>query len=287
MDALAHTVPGGDLVELDDLLWVLHRLMGQAVYDFEFGQWFPCRRPYGRPRAPSRPEKVVLRIGAVKDYEGVERALAQTGFALINSRGEHLRATELPRWYPLLEDLTPKSLWFEGPPDPVAISEELGWPVFMKGARQTHRHKRSHSFIDGPVALGRALAEYAQDPVLSWQDIVCRELVPLRPVEDPDPARIPSSFEFRTFWWKGTCVGIGRYWSAGLNYTLTGTEEQAALAIASEAARRVAVPFLVVDVAQTAAGRWIVIECNDGQESGYAGVSPMGLWNAVLDLERP
>jgi len=45
------------------------------------------------------------------------------------------------------------------------------------------------------------------------------------------------------------------------------------------------VPFLVVDVAQTEAGRWVVIECNDGQESGYAGVSPFGLWQKIVDLE--
>lgn len=53
-----------------------------------------------------------------------------------------------------------------------------------------------------------------------------------------------------------------------------------------EAARRVAVPFLVVDLAQTIDGRWMVIECNDGQESGYAGVSPIGLWQRIVDYER-
>jgi len=42
------------------------------------------------------------------------------------------------------------------------------------------------------------------------------------------------------------------------------------------------VPFLVVDVAITAKGRWIVIECNDAQESGYAGVSPLALWTSIL-----
>ena len=46
------------------------------------------------------------------------------------------------------------------------------------------------------------------------------------------------------------------------------------------------VPFLVVDLAMTATGRWIVIECNDGQESGYAGVSPIGLWQTILKTEE-
>ena len=39
-------------------------------------------------------------------------------------------------------------------------------------------------------------------------------------------------------------------------------------------------------VAQTAEGQWIVIECNDGQESGYAGVSPIALWGKLIELER-
>lgn len=30
---------------------------------------------------------------------------------------EHWRASELPSWYPLLEGLTPKSLWFSRPPN--------------------------------------------------------------------------------------------------------------------------------------------------------------------------
>jgi hypothetical protein len=47
----------------------------------------------------------------------------------------------------------------------------------------------------------------------------------------------------------------------------------------------VAVPFLVVDIAQAADGRWLVIECNDGQESGYAACTPIALWQRVLDLE--
>lgn len=29
-----------------------------------------------------------------------------------------------------------------------------------------------------------------------------------------------------------------------------------------------------------------MIECNDAQESGYAGVSPLSLWQSILDLNR-
>ncbi len=133
----------------------------------------------------------------------------------------------------------------------------------------------------------QAMQVYRFDPILQWQGIVCREYVSLRrageiAVED----RIPSSFEFRTFWWKGTLVGYGRYWWESEPYGMTAAEKAAALGIAQEAARRLAVPFLVVDIAQTTKGKWIVIECNDAQESGYAGALPLSVWQNVLQIEK-
>ena len=95
--------------------------------------------------------------------------------------------------------------------------------------------------------------------------------------------KIPASFEFRTFWLFGQCVGIGRYWYE-LDYQFTKAEEQAALNIAQQAASLLKVPFLVIDVAQTQAGNWIVIECNDAQESGYAGISPYLLWENIITI---
>lgn len=53
-----------------------------------------------------------------------------------------------------------------------------------------------------------------------------------------------------------------------------------------KAAQRLAVTFLVVDIAQRSNGQWIVIECNDGQESGYAGLSPFSLWKNILAVEQ-
>jgi len=45
-----------------------------------------------------------------------------------------------------------------------------------------------------------------------------------------------------------------------------------------QVAKRLNVPFLVVDVAKAMAGRWVTIECNDAQESGYASIPPYELW---------
>lgn len=274
---------GEDLFLLEGAVWVWTRPVGVSIYDLDFEHLFACRRPWDRPSEVL----AVARVGALDDYAASHARLLEEGVRLVHDPEEYLRATRLPRWYPLLEGLTPKSLWFEGTaPDPARIEAELGWPIFMKGARQTSRHRRRLSIIEGPDDLARALEEYAQDPILGWQDVVCRRLEALRRVEDPDPERVPSSYEFRTFWWRGQLVGCGRYWWQGVDYALTDEERGPALAVAAEAARRVAVPFLVVDIAQRADGGWIVIECNDAQESGYAGVSPVALWQELVRLER-
>jgi len=188
----------------------------------------------------------------------------------------------------LLEGMTPRSVCFQGKPTLEQVKASFTWPVFMKGTRQTSRHQRKLSIIENDADFLQAMEIYALDPILDWQDVACREYVPLRALADavPDQTNIPRSYEFRTFWWKGKLVGAGRYWWEEPDYKWTPTEKAAALAVAGEAALRVNVPFLVVDIAQTADARWIVIECNDAQESGYAGVSAIGLWQTILDHEK-
>lgn len=280
---------GASLTRIEDTLWVLlpgesQRLhLHMTTYDMPFESVFACQHPWQRPQVVD----AVARIGAFSSqYEDVYSTLLQDGIKLIHTPEEHYRCSVLSQWYPLIEDLTPKSLCFHGPPKEYLIEQELGWPIFMKGERQTSYHRRKLSIIHNRQELREALALYATDPVLQWQNIACRQFIPLRLVTDDSPDRIPASFEFRTFWWKGELVGMGAYWWQVRSYSITPREQEAAIDIAQQAAERVQVTFLVIDVAQTQDGRWIVIECNDGQETGYCTASPIGLWNEVIRIER-
>jgi ATP-grasp domain, R2K clade family 3 len=77
-------------------------------------------------------------------------------------------------------------------------------------------------------------------------------------------------------------VGCGHYWYQLPAYQSDDLDH--GLAVACEAARRVQVPFLVVDIARRLEGGWIVIECNDAQEAGYVGLPPQLLWRSILDI---
>jgi len=228
----------------------------------------------------------VARIGPFGDYDEVWRATGEHGMQLVHSPEEHRRASQLSEWYPQISDLTPRSRVYDSRPSLHEVEAEFGWPVFMKGNRQTSRQRKSLAILRNRDEFEAAQQDWKRDSILRWQKVVCREFVALRAVEDPRPDRIPASFEFRTFWWKGTLVGSGRYWWEGVRYDWTEEEQAEGLSVAKEAVRRLDVPFLVVDIAQTVDGRWIVIECNDGQESGYAGASPIGLWQKIVAIER-
>ncbi len=273
--------PSLDLFVIDEVLGVVTSGPQQHTYEFHFEDFFPIRRVRGVPTKLT----AVARIGAILEYEQLHTELLSENVLLINTPHEHLLCSELGYWYPSLEGLTPRSVVFQTAPSADVIEAEFGWPIFMKGARQTSKHQRHLSIIKGREQYANAIHSYQRDPILSWQQIAIRELLQLRLIEDSDPTSIPISFEFRCFFWKGELAGFGGY-TAGVKVNISAGERAAALSLASQAAKKVRVPFMVVDVAQCANGQWTVIELNDAQESGYGCVTPIGLWQSILDLER-
>jgi hypothetical protein len=271
-----------DIFNLDDVVWIAAAPVGLPNYDFPFQTFFACRRPWQRPAKL----QAIGRFGVTTNYRDLFEQLAEQGVFLIHSPEQYLMASELTHWYPLLSDLTPRSIWFSEPPTIAEIKRSLEFPIFMKGSRQTSKHQAHLSILHTASDYERAIQHYKTDPILHWQDLVCRQFIELRPVPARQTDVISPSFEFRTFWWRGQCIGAGAYWSAFVDYDWNETEKVAALAVAEEAASRLRLPFLVIDVAQTKSGEWLVIECNDAQESGYAGISPIALWQKLIALER-
>jgi hypothetical protein len=267
-----------DLLWLEETLWVLSGAVGVPSYDFNLPNFFMCRRPWQRPTKVT----AIARFGVASNYDQLYSQLARDGIDLVHSPAQHALISELPRWYGLLKDLTPRSLWFTKPPEFALLESRLGLPLFLKGARQTSRHRAAFSIVRSEAEYTAAVNIFLTDPILHWQEFVAREFVALRPVPSEPSDKIPASFEFRSFWWQGHCVGAAPYWSS--NYAWSASEQQAALAVAREATKRLNIPFVVIDVAQTIQGDWLVIECNDAQESGYAAVSPFSLWQKMIEL---
>ena len=269
-----------ELTLVEDVLAVLSSPTGVSAYDFDFALHFASRHPYRIDGAPT----TILRLGAPDDYTSTYREAESLGLRPINNPDQHLRASELESWYPLIHDMTPRTHVFDRLPDADAIETRFRWPIFLKGSRQTSKHNPELSIIRDRDHYAQAAAMYARDPILHWQKPVVREFVALAPVPGEVPGKIRPSMEFRTFWLRGTCVGHGPYWYQVPTYRCDDLDQ--GIALAADVARRIDAPFLVVDIAKTIDGHWIVIECNDAQESGHAGIPPQRLWRSVLDRIR-
>ncbi len=264
---------------LEDRLYVISKPIGMPQYDFNFESHFICSHPVYLEKQV----KSVARMGAASDYKERFESLLGWGVELIHSPDEYNRTSYLPNWYPLISEYTPRSIWYETFPTRREIENNFNWPIFIKGERQTAKHDRTKSIIESVDDFDQLSSIWKNDPILHWQRPVIREFVPLRSVGTDKGQPFPKSYEFRTFWWKDACAGIGSYWSSEA-YAATQSDTDEILRIGSTVARAIDVTFLVIDLAMTREGQWIVIECNDGQDSGYAGVNPGIMWRKVLDI---
>ena len=140
------------------------------------------------------------------------------------------------------------------------------------------------SLYEDKLHKGLLRREWKCDSILSWQKAAVREYVMLQAIdEDSFPDLVPISYEFRFFYFEGKCMAYGPYWYMGHKYSLSKRELQDVLKLTDWAAQRLAVPFPAIDVAKTSSGEWIIIEVNDAQESGFAGVNPLVLWNNTIE----
>lgn len=102
-----------NLFLVNDLLWMVTKPTGKAIYDFQLEHFFRCEHKWQLPSSIL----AVARVGARHDYAAFYEAMEQSGVRLIHSPSEHDRCSELPHWYPLIADLTPRSRWFSAMPD--------------------------------------------------------------------------------------------------------------------------------------------------------------------------
>lgn len=261
---------------------ILDRKTHNDTYDFDFRNYYDCRSVVSENDAP-----VLLHIGAIDDYAGIAAEMNKLGMKLLIPETEHLRCSTIEKWYPSLKAKTPLTKIYDTLPELSDLLEDFSFPVFIKGNRQTNRHKKSHCIIEDAEAYEALRKEWKNDVILSWQKAAVREFVPLQTVDSTSfPDMVPISYEFRFFYFEGKCMGYGPYWNFGRSYSMNAEDFAEAAALADWAAERMAVTFLAIDLAKTAAGEWIIIEVNDAQESGMNGVDPMILWKNTIQAAQ-
>ncbi|MBN1427621.1 MAG: ATP-grasp domain-containing protein, partial [Anaerolineae bacterium] len=114
--------------------------------------------------------------------------------------------------------------------------------------------------------------------------IAVRKLAHLRRLVISDDY-FPITREYRVFLYCDQVLAWGFYWDEYTDdHPLSPIEQSELSDLATKAARRLQVPFIIVDIGQLDNGRWIVIEAGDAQFAGLGRIPVLTLWGKLKDI---
>ena len=226
-----------------------------------------------------------LWIGYILDfarYKAIYEAAHVKNIVLLNTPREHLRVQEADGWLPLLDGLTPSSRVVQRVEEYDAVTSELRWPLFVKGAVQSREAGGWRACVAENLDELRALCgELLALEARSRGRVIVRELVALRHTRHA-AGNFPMGREYRAFVLNHEVLALGYYWEGDDELkALTPIEHESVANLARLASQRLNVPYLAVDIAQTTSGEWIVIEVGDAQFCGRCQIPPLTLWHRL------
>ena len=216
---------------------------------------------------------VIPRYAVLPYYQELEKDLALMDCKLINTFAEHRYVADIANYYPDIKDLTPKTwinAWVNAPEGAYVVkgrtnSRKNNWNRMM--------FAKDRATV--PIVVGRLL----EDTYIAEQQLVIREYIPLETFGYGING-VPIANEWRFFILDGKVLVGGFYWSIEPDLCPTidpMAPPEGATQLAGEVAERLRdkIRFFVVDVARTDKRDWIVIELNDGSQSGLSMIDPL------------
>jgi hypothetical protein len=219
-------------------------------------------------------------------YEAIYTAALRRRIRLLNTPEQHLTAQEFDRAYSQLQGLTPESLVLTSPQQCTQAVQTLELPVFVRGAVQSRKTRGWKACVaDTLEELQHLTKQMLLLEGRSRGRVIVRKLVHLRHCQS-SPEGFPFGREYRIFLYGQRVLAWGYYWEGDDPLKpLASEEETAVLELAREAAKRLAVPYVTIDIGQLQEGQWIVIEAGDAQFSGISQIPPLKLWNALREID--
>lgn len=215
---------------------------------------------------------VIGRYACLPFYRELEEDLRLRNSALINTYRQHSYIADMMDWYQDLVGMTPRT-WSRMEDVP----EDIG-SVILKGKTNSRKHLwDTHMFANNREEAMQVYCRLLDDTLISTQEIYIREFVPLKTFFIGLHG-LPITEEFRFFVYKGMVLAGGYYWSSHVDDFDDGPPDVAKVpdSFLEEVIRRVGdkANFYVIDVAKKEDGEWMVVELNDGQQSGLSEVDP-------------
>lgn len=217
-------------------------------------------------------ETVIGRYSVLPFYKELEAELATKGSRLINSHTEHKYIANLLNWSESeLAGLTPKTYdnWYKLPEG----------SYVLKGQTNSRKHQwLTHMFAPTLADIPNIAKNLMNDTMINEQGIIVREYIPLKQL-DTGINGLPITNEWRFFYLvvDGVAreIAHGFYWASEPELITSAVLAPEGIDLANKAAQKLATKcsFFAIDIAETLAGPWTVIEVNDGQMSGLACIS--------------
>ncbi len=215
---------------------------------------------------------VVGRYSVLPFADELEADLANLGSRLVNTLAQHRYVADLD-YYEDFRDVTFPT-WFRFADVPNALREQA---FVVKGRTNSRKFEwGSKMYAPNFQQAVRIGAELMNDGLIGSQGVVLRQFVPLE-VFETSVTGLPLTNEWRLFYYRGQRLAHGYYWGniddwspverARADFEATG------LAFADQLAQRLTdkVPFVVLDIAKTESGQWVLVELNDGCQAGLNG----------------
>lgn len=227
---------------------------------------------------------VIPRYSALPWYQELEEDIKNCGGQMINTYREHVYVADLRNWYYDLGDYTPRT-WFYMDQLPT------NGPFVLKGQTNSKKHNwNTHMFASDKHEAMQVFGRLIADGYVGVQQIYARQYVPLKRFTE-GVRGLPISEEYRFFVLDGKVLSGAFYWSEHTEYIqeelgFTPDPKLVPQAFLEKVIAIVApsIRFFVVDIARTESGEWIVIELNDGQQSGLSDNDPDVLYKTMSEV---
>ena len=223
---------------------------------------------------------VIGRYSLLPFYPEQEKDIEYVGAKLINSYNQHLYVADLKNYVNDLGDFTPRT-WDDLQYIPDNIS------FVLKGETNSRKGSwKKDMFASNKKEAIEVHNRLSNDGLIGNQKIYIREYIPLVKYLDGVNG-MPVTKEFRFFVAYGKILCGAYYWQ-------TYIDDLSTIPDANEVPRDFLEKviskinnqcnFYTVDVEQAMTGEWIVIELNDGQQSGLSCNEPSILYKKLYEV---
>ena len=224
---------------------------------------------------------VIGRYSCLPYYHELVEDLKNTDSRLINGLYEHQYIANFDYYYDVQPFTFPT--WFQLSDIPFSKRDK---PFVLKGRTNSKKFQwNTHMFAENFQKAVHLSGELLNDPFIGPQGLIFREYVPLETFEI-GVNDIPMTNEWRLFFYKNTLITHAYYWGILDDLQIIDKIEpdfiNNGIPFAQQVAKEVSefTNFFVLDIAKTKEGKWILVEVNDGQQSGLNGmINPEKLYS--------